>query len=204
LVGLASWSLVVQLGGEADAWQRAGESALATAVLSNQPNAERSASAEAAAEPVATATPPLEVNDTAEPRSAEPAGSSAALAELTVPNRAASNTPAAPAAERTLHAASEPTKPVAAHDSVGVFVATRAQSNDVPSSPASPPAASPASASPLAASAVEHSPGDTSSVSASSAGVTSSAGAVAHADTKKEPSADSSGMGALLVETPSF
>jgi len=205
LVGLASWSLVVQLGGEADAWQRAGESALATAVLSNQPNTERTASEEVAPElPAAPATSPLQVSDGAEPASAAPAGSTALVA-LTAP--AHPTTPSAStsgAGVRSPQPASEPAKPVATRDSVGVFVTTRAQSNEVPSTAASPVtnAASAAAVSPASPSAAARSPAD-NSLGASSTAVAPSA-AIAQADPKKEPSAEPSANGALLVETPSF
>ncbi|HKO91416.1 MAG TPA: hypothetical protein VJU61_09710, partial [Polyangiaceae bacterium] len=111
LVGVASWSLVVQLGGEADAWQRAGESALATSTLSNrplsdQPNAEPTASAEAPpVVPPVPAAPPLQVTP-AEPPAAEPAISSA-VAELAAPKVSA------PVAERAPRAVNEPAKPAA-------------------------------------------------------------------------------------------
>ena len=207
LVGLASWSLVVQLGGEAEAWQRAGESALGTTVLSNQPafnlpNLERTASAEAAPElPSAPATSPVQVSDPGEPISAATAGSTALVA-LTAPTRATGSASAAGAGERSAQPASEPAKPVAARDSLGVFVTTRAQSNEVQSSGVSP-VANAASAAAASPSAAARSSGDSSSLSASSAAVTPST-AIGQADPKKEPSAEPSANGALLVETPSF
>lgn len=210
LVGIASWSLVVQLGGEADAWQRAGESALSTSVLSNQPlstqpNTEGTASAEAAAELAATAgiTSPVQVTDPAEPSSAEESAGSTATAVPSVPNGAAVTAPVVSSTQRSPQPVNEPTKTVAPRDPVGVFVATRAQSNEVASGPAAPVASSAATV-PLAAVSAPPAPAGSSSPSASSSAITPSEGALAQADPKKEPSAEPSGMGALLVETPSF
>jgi len=204
LVGLASWSLVVQLGGEADAWQRAGESAVATTVLSNQPNTGRPASTQPAPElaPPAAA-PPLQVSEP-EPSLGESIGSTPVA---TVPDRATANASAAAAEEHRPQPVNASAKPVAPRDSVGVFVATRAQSNEVPNSSASPvvnsPTATPVPAAPASPTAAARFPGDSSSLSASSTAAAPS-GAVAQGDPKKEPSAEPSGMGALLVETPSF
>ena len=212
LVGVASWSLVVQLGGEADAWQRAGESALSTTVLSSQPlssqpNTERPASGEVAMElapEIAAGSSPAQVNEApALPSTTEPEGTTA-LAELSVPSRAAANPPAVSAVDRAPHpAVTEPIKTSAPRDSVGVFVTTRAQSNEVASGPPSPVASS-AGAAPVSPNAAVNAVGDSSSLGASSSTVTPTEETVAHADPKKEPIAEPSGMGALLVETPSF
>jgi hypothetical protein len=215
LVGVASWSLVVQLGGEADAWQRSGESALSTTVLasqpspsqplSSQPNTEptaRAEGAEATAElaPSTTTASPPQVNAAAEPSAVESAGSMA-LAGMSATPAAHASAPSP--AERSPQPVSEPTKASTARDSVGVFVTTRVQSNDVVSGPASPVASS-AGAAPVSPNAAVPAPGSSSSLSASSNAITPSEGAIAHVDPKKEPTAEPSGMGALLVETPSF
>jgi hypothetical protein len=219
-LGLSVAVLVVQVRKQTDAWQ-APESPLASVTLASQPEANHPEAnhPEAAPAPgIAAANAPAAFNEGAlEPAQNEPAlaangaseanvGSNAAAAQNAAgaaQNASAGNAPAVSQASRPAAAA-----PRAAVPSAGVLVATRAPDSRLapPAAALAPVAASGTAASEPALKAIGTggTPASASVAAAADvAGVGDSASAL-RADPKKEPTREASGMGSLLVESPSF
>ena len=222
-LGLCVWVLVVQVGNQPDAAQRAAESPLATVVLGNQPETPKLDIAAPAPGAAEAAAPQPD-----DPTAAQGTTALASLQERTPPPTVPTAAPAsaASASAASVSAASAPTSgapraaargsnpsPAATPSPAGVSATTRPVASAAPTTGTSsagilrtPPGAldTTVPGGRVAGAGSTSSGGAGSGVAASSPASPSAGSTSAPADPKKEPGRGASTMAPLLVETPSF
>lgn len=212
-LGLSVAVLIVQVRKQTDAWQPS-DSPLATVTMTNQPSAVSESGASeavpAVAEnaPAAFNEPGLEASSAASaapPVEQQPAASSASPPSSGVPSSAVPSSPPVSAAlpRTTVAAKLAPATPSTA----GVLVATRAAATPASAGmTASHTSATSAATAELAVKAVGTggTPAGSSVTAATDVTGAGDSASALRADPKKEPTREASGMGSLLVESPSF